>query len=129
MPAIVNTKTTQKHDYPSKAHRASYARRTAAERSFSQVRDPASTDISRGWCRLMGLAPNTLFLALAFIIANIRTADTFTARQAEDKRRTAAGLAPKRRKRRRRTIGDLLAAHANAPPAQHSAAAPHPQAA
>ena len=56
------------------------ARRSAAERSFSQVNDPAATDIKRGWCRLIGLTPNTLFLACAFIIANIRVADAFTAR-------------------------------------------------
>ena len=36
-------KTTQKHDYPSNAHRQSYARRTGAERAFSTVKDPAST--------------------------------------------------------------------------------------
>jgi hypothetical protein len=33
VPPEVNAKTTQKHDYPSKAHRASFARRTAVERA------------------------------------------------------------------------------------------------
>jgi len=114
----VNAKTTQKHDYPSKAHRASYARRTAAERSFSQVCDPATNDIKRGWCRLMGLTGPALMLTCAFIIANIRTADAFAARQAEDERRAAYGLPPRprRRRRRRRTIHDLTE-KANAPPA------------
>ena len=50
-------KTAQKHDYPSAAWRRSYARRTGAERGFATVKDPATSDISRGWCRLMGLAP------------------------------------------------------------------------
>ena len=50
-------KTAQKHDYPSAAWRRSYARRTGAERGFATAKDPASNDISRGWCRLMGLAP------------------------------------------------------------------------
>ena len=54
-------KTAQKHDYPSKAHRRSYARRTGAERGFATAKDPATNDISRGWCRLMGLAPLMLF--------------------------------------------------------------------
>jgi hypothetical protein len=111
----VNAKTAQKHDYPSKAHRASYARRTASERSFSQVCDPASIDIKRGWCRLMGLTGPTLLLTCAFIIANIRTADAFTARQAENQRRAACGLPPRRRRRRRRSLHDLTS-HANAPP-------------
>ena len=52
-----NAKTAQKHDYPSAAWRRSYARRTGAERGFATAKDPASNDISRGWCRLMGLAP------------------------------------------------------------------------
>jgi hypothetical protein len=112
----VNAKTAQKHDYPSKAHRASYARRTASERSFSRICDPASNDIKRGWCRLMGLTGPALMLACAFIIANTRTADAFTARKAEDERRTARGLAPRRRRKRRRTTHELTA-KTNAPPA------------
>jgi hypothetical protein len=58
----VLAKTAQKHDYPSAAWRRSYARRTyarrtGAERGFATVKDPAGNDITRGWCRLMGLAP------------------------------------------------------------------------
>ncbi len=116
VPPTVNTKTTQKHDYPSKAHRLSYARRTAAERSFSKIYDPASNNISRGWCRLTGLTPNTLFLACAFVTANIRTQDAFTARKAEDERRRRCGLPPRRRQRRRHRLQDTLATNANAPP-------------
>ncbi len=55
----------QKHEIPSKAHRHSYARRTAVERTFSRLHDPASTEISRGWCRIMGLTGNTTMLACA----------------------------------------------------------------
>jgi hypothetical protein len=116
IPPTVNAKSAQKHDYPSQAHRASYARRTASERSFSQVSDPASNDISRGWSRLMGLTPNALLLTCAFIVANNRTADAFAARQAENQRRAACGLPPRTRRRRRRTIQNLTE-KANAPPA------------
>ncbi|HEX9356806.1 MAG TPA: hypothetical protein VF933_23695, partial [Streptosporangiaceae bacterium] len=48
VPPEVNAKTAQKHDYPSAAHRRSYARRTGAERGFATAKDPASNDISRG---------------------------------------------------------------------------------
>jgi hypothetical protein len=51
----ITAKTAQKHDYPSTAHRRSYARRTGAERGFATAKDPATNDITRGWCRLMGL--------------------------------------------------------------------------
>ena len=55
VPPDVLAKTAQKHDYPSAAWRRSYARRTGAERGFATVKDPAASDIARGWCRLMGL--------------------------------------------------------------------------
>ena len=110
VPPSVNAKTAQKHDYPSAAHRDSYKRRTAAERTFSTLTDRATNDLSRGWCRLMGLTPIALFTAIALIARNIRVADSFTARQAENERRAANGLPPKRRKRRRRNIADLTGA-------------------
>ena len=47
----------RKHDHPSSEHRISYARRTGSERTFSTIKDPASTGIARGWCRLTGLTP------------------------------------------------------------------------
>jgi hypothetical protein len=115
VPPTINAKTAQKHDYPSPEHRRSYNRRTAAERTFATVKDPATTDISRGWCRLMGLAPIALFTAAALITRNIRIADAFTARQAENQRRAAHGLPPKRRTRRRQTTEDLIRT-AHAPP-------------
>ena len=60
VPPETTAKTAQKHDYPSAAHRRSYARRTGAERGFATAKDPATNNIARGWCRLMGLAPMTL---------------------------------------------------------------------
>ncbi|HTT52026.1 MAG TPA: hypothetical protein VMH35_11555, partial [Streptosporangiaceae bacterium] len=51
VPPHVAAKTRQKHDYPSKEHRRSYARRTGAERTFSTAKDPASNNIARGWTR------------------------------------------------------------------------------
>lgn len=113
VPAEVNAKTAQKHDYPGSAWRHSYARRTAVERTFSTIKDPASTDTTRGWCRLMGLSAITLMLTCAMVVRNARIVDAFEARQADDARRTAAGQAPRTRRRRRRTMADLVEA---APP-------------
>jgi hypothetical protein len=115
VPPTVNAKTAQKHDYPSRQHRLSYNRRTAAERTFATLTDRATNDLSRGWCRLTGLAPIVLFTATAFIARNLRVADAFAARQAENARRAAQGLPPKQRKRRRQTTQDLISA-ANPPP-------------
>ena len=58
VPPDVAAKTRQKHDYPSKPHRRSYARRTGAERTFSTAKDPASNNIAHGWTRLMGPHPD-----------------------------------------------------------------------
>jgi hypothetical protein len=115
VPPSVNAKTAQKHDYPSPAHRHSYARRSAAERTFATLTDRATNDLSRGWCRLMGLTPIALFTATALIARNLRIADAYNARRAENQRRAALGLPPKQRKRRRKTAQDLINA-ANAPP-------------
>jgi len=115
VPPSINAKTRQKHDYPSRAHRLSYGRRSAAERSNSTVKDPASNDISRGWCRLMGLTSMTLMLTCLFVVRNQRILASFEARVAEDQRRLALGLAPRTRRRRRQTITDLVEASA-APP-------------
>jgi hypothetical protein len=109
----VNAKTAQKHDYPSAAHRRSYARRTAAERTFSTVKDPATTDMSRGWCRVMGLTAITLFFACGMVVRNQRVLAAFETRRADDARRGAAGQPPTTRRRRRRTLADLVA---SAPP-------------
>ena len=65
VPPDVLAKTAQKHDYPSAAWRRSYARRTGAERGFATIKDPAASDISRGWCRLTGLAPDAVHRHLA----------------------------------------------------------------
>ena len=75
VPPEVNAKTAQKHDYPSKEHRRSYARRTGAERTFSTAKDPASNNIARGWTRLMGLTPLTLWLACLLAVRNQRILD------------------------------------------------------
>ena len=106
----VNAKTRQKHDYPSKAHRQSYARRSGAERGFATAKDPASNDISRGWCRLMGLAPLMLFVTTVLIVRNQRILAAWNTRQEENSRRAAKGLPPKTRRRRRKTLTILAAA-------------------
>jgi hypothetical protein len=104
VPPDVNAKTRQKHDYPSAAHRRSYARRTGAERGFATTKDPATNDISRGWCRLMGLTPLMLFTTTLLIVRNQRILAAWTTRQQENQRRAAKGLPPKTRHRRRRTL-------------------------
>ena len=109
-PPEVCAKTAQKHDYPSAAHRRSYTRRTAAERTFATAKDPASNDISRGWCRLMGLTPIMLWLACLLAVRNQRIIAAYTARQAGNAQRAAAGLPPKTRRRRRKTLASLAAA-------------------
>jgi hypothetical protein len=103
-------KTAQKHDYPSAAWRRSYARRTGAERGFATAKDPATNDISRGWCRLMGLAPLMLFTTTLLIVRNQRILTAWTARQEENERRAAQGLPPKTRRRRRTTLTALTTA-------------------
>jgi hypothetical protein len=110
VPAEVNAKTRQKHDYPSKAHRQSYARRTGAERGFATAKDPASNDISRGWCRLMGLAPLMLFTTVLLVARNQRIIAAWNVRQQENQRRAAKGLPPKTRRRRRKTLTTITAA-------------------
>ncbi len=114
VPPAVNAKTRQKHDYPGRAWRISYARRSAVERSNSRIKDPASIDIEKGWCRVMGLVTPSLFLAIALVVRNLALADAFQARQSENERRRAAGLPPKSRRRRRKSLAEL--AGATAPP-------------
>jgi hypothetical protein len=101
VPVTVAAKTAQKHDYPSQAHRFSYARRTAVERTFSTTKDRASTDLTRGWCRVMGVTAISLFAATSYVARNERILDSFYAKRAEDERRAAQGLEPKTRRRRR----------------------------
>ena len=109
VPPEVAAKTRQKHDYPSPEHRRSYARRTGAERTFSTIKDPATTTIARGWCRLMGVTPLALWLACLLTIRNQRILHAFDTRQADNTRRAAAGLPAKTRKRRRKPLAMLAA--------------------
>lgn len=71
VPHQVNDKTGQAHDYPGPAWRASYARRAAAERSYSRLADPSVGGIRPGWSRLFGLAKNSLRYALAAVVHNV----------------------------------------------------------
>ena len=109
VPPEVNAKTRQKHDYPSAAWRRSYARRTGAERGFATIKDPAASDITRGWCRLMGLTPLMLFTTTLLIVRNQRILHAWDTRQEDNQRRAARGLPPKTRKRRRKTLASLAA--------------------
>jgi hypothetical protein len=93
----VAEKTRQKHDYPSAEWRASYSRRTAAERYNSSIKDPAVNTIDRGWCRVMGLTPLLLWLACLTVVRNQRVLASFQARQERQAR--AGGQPPARRRR------------------------------
>jgi hypothetical protein len=110
VPPDVLAKTAQKHDYPSAAWRRSYTRRTGAERGFATAKDPASNNIARGWCRLMGLTPHMLFLTTLLAVRNQRILAAWNTRQEENTRRAARGLPPKTRHRRRKTLTPLTAA-------------------
>jgi len=108
--AEVAAKTAQKHDYPSRAHRYSYARRTAVERTFSTTKDRASNDMTRGWCRLMGTGAVFLFAGCLFVVRNARILDAFEKKRDDDARRLADGLPRRTRRRRRKTLGDITSA-------------------
>ena len=56
----------------------------------------------------MGLTPIAPFTATVLIARNLRIADAFAARQAENQRREARGLPPKQRTRRRTTTEQLI---------------------
>ena len=116
VPPSVNAKTAQRHDYTSPAWRRSYARRSAAERSNARIKDPATIDVARGWCRVMGLVPMTLFLASALVVRNLAVADAFEQRQQDAERRRAMRRPPRTRRRRRTTLAELAGASATAPP-------------
>jgi hypothetical protein len=60
VPPKVNGKTAQEHDYPSPEHRASYNRRTAAERTNATLKDSAAGNLTRGSCRLTDLTGKSL---------------------------------------------------------------------
>jgi hypothetical protein len=109
VPPDVPAKTAQKHDYPSAAWRRSCARRTSAERGFATAKDPASNDIARGWCPLMGLTPLMLIAATLLTVRNQRILTSWNTRQEESTRRAARGLPPKTRHRRRKTVAALAA--------------------
>jgi hypothetical protein len=110
VPPDIVAKTAQKHDYPSAAHRRSYNRRTGAERGFATLKDPAANDITRGWCRLMGLAPRLLFTTCLTITRNQRITTAWDRRQEDNARRAAAGLPPRTRRRRRKPLATLITA-------------------
>ncbi len=109
VPPPVAAKTRQKHDYPSADWRRSYTRRTSAERANSTIKDTASNNIARGWIRLMGPTPLTLWLACALVTRNQRILTAHDNRQADNARRAANGLPPRTRKRRRATLAQLAA--------------------
>ena len=99
VPPDVAAKTRQKHDYPSPPTAAPTHGAPAAERTFSTIKDPATTTIARGWCRLTGLAPLALWLACLLAVRNQRILAAWDTRHADNTRRAASGLPPRTRRR------------------------------
>ena len=82
-----------------------------------RIGHPATIDVGRGWCRVMGLVPMSLFVACALVVRNLAVADAFEQRRADDERRLAAGLPRRTRRRRRRTtLAQLAGATTSTPP-------------
>jgi hypothetical protein len=98
----VAAKTRQKHDYPSAQWRASYARRTAAERVNAGLKDPAVNNIDQGWIRQTGVTELMLCLACLIVVRNQRTLNAWEKRQEHHAR---AAARPRTRKRRRQLAG------------------------
>jgi hypothetical protein len=96
----VTAKTAQRHDYPSKAHRLSYARRTAAERTFAWLQDSATAGMRRGWSRLMGRTKNHLMYVLGVVVRNVRIVESFERNKAKKARREAKRLRTRSKARR-----------------------------
>jgi hypothetical protein len=58
----------------------------------------------------MGLTPIELFTGCLLIVRNQRILTAYDARQAQNVQRAAAGLPPRTRRRRRKTLASLAAA-------------------
>src|ERR1019366_7043833 len=85
--------------YPSPVHRRSYARRTAAERAYARLADPAGEGVRRGWCRLFGTAENALMYSLAAVVHNVRILES-RERGARAEPRGAASAPPGQKRTR-----------------------------
>jgi hypothetical protein len=105
VPPNVNDKTRQKHPYPSPTHRRSYARRTAAERAYARLADPAGEGVRRGWCRLFGTAKNALMYSLAAVAHNIRISESRERQDRAEARRAAYGTSGHSGRHRRHDPG------------------------
>ncbi len=119
VPVSIDAKRRQNHDYPSKAQRFSYNRRTSSERTFSWIQDPASGGVRHGWSRLFGRAPNALLYALVVVVRNVRLVLAAEDREKEAARRAAMGLSRLTRRRRRRR-------HPESVPSEPVASVPDP---
>ena len=84
------------------------AARSNARTQGSQ--DPATINVTKGWCRVMGLVAPSVFLAVALGVRNLALVDAFGARALESQRRRAAGLEPTTRRRRRTSLTELALA-------------------
>ncbi len=72
IPGWVTSKLRQRHTWGSDAWIESYARRTHIEGFFGNLRDPSNQNISRGFCRVVGLVKTSLMVTFEVMAANLR---------------------------------------------------------
>ncbi len=105
----INAKTSQKHDYPSKAHRNSFARRTGAERGYSTLKDQRVHRHHSWLVQGHGTVRSDDLAVRAQWWSETCASQTPTTSGSRRTRGAAkAGLPPRTRKRRRRTLEDLV---------------------
>ena len=105
----MNAKTAQKHDYPSAAHRDSYNRRSAAERTFATIKDPATNDHRPRLVPNHGPRHIALLTATVLIARNLRIDDAHRPPSRDERRATNGSR--QGRKRHRQTADDLISRH------------------
>jgi hypothetical protein len=113
VPPDVAAKTRQRFNYLTLEWQEHYAQRTAAERAFASIKDPAGENMNRGSIRLLGRTKIRFLRTFAWIARNLRILEAhqrrLPAQETTPPRRT-------RRKRRHRTYRDLLPEAALATP-------------
>jgi len=119
-PPDVAAKTRQRFDYGTPEWQDHYNQRTAVERAFSHIKDPAGENMNRGSIRLLGRTKIKFLRTFAWIAHHLRILD------AHQRRLQTLETTPPRRtrkKRRTRTYRDLLP---NLAPTTPPAAGPPP---
>lgn len=72
IPGWVTSKLRQRHTWGTDPWIESYSRRTHIEGFFGNIRDASNQNISRGFCRVVGLVKTSLMVAFVVMAANLR---------------------------------------------------------